>query len=98
MQTRLRGEGRVSPVSQSQSRQLLSAEPVSTCRVSPRSPVKEYQYVLSSKKLLNSQRIFICKIKKPHYAEIGQVPFQDQQHSSTDRARVLPLQNHQLSS
>lgn len=47
-----RGKSRALPVSQSQSRQLLSAEPVSTCRVSPRSLVREYhQRILSPKKL-----------------------------------------------
>lgn len=44
---------RALPVSQSQSRQLLSAEPVSTCRVSPWSAVREYQHVCSPKSQLS---------------------------------------------
>lgn len=76
------------PVSQSQSRQLLSAEPVSTCRVSPRSPVKEHQRVCSPQKLFRYPESIYTRGQKGalqrEIAEIEQIPLQEWQSSSMD--------------
>lgn len=71
--------GLASPVSQSQSRQLLSAEPVRTCLVSPGPPVREYQPQIHGLE-------FLRQVKK---GILGQNPPQERQC----RGQVFPLQH-----